>query len=180
LIRVSVLALTLVTGFAGLVYEVVWQRYVSILLGSDSESTAAVLGIFLGGLALGYAVFGNWTRRVVQRGKQRGAAPPLLSLYGGVEFLIGVYALIFPWTFAAIQQISLGLFTSSVGLSFFVDVVLTALLIGPPAFLMGATIPMLTQGLPRNGSMGSTRAVRSQEPLRRGSISSPSSDLLAR
>ncbi len=149
MIRVSVLALTLVTGFAGLVYEVVWQRYVAILLGSDSESTAAVLGIFLGGLALGYAVFGIWTRRVVQRGEQRGAALPLLSLYGGVEFLIGVYALIFPWTFAAIQQISLGLFTSSAGLSFFIDVLLTALLIGPPAFLMGATIPMLTQGLPR-------------------------------
>jgi len=59
LIRTSVLALTLVTGFAGLVYEVVWQRYVAILLGSDSESTAAVLGIFLGGLALGYRVFGT-------------------------------------------------------------------------------------------------------------------------
>lgn len=150
MIRVSVLALTLVTGFAGLVYEVVWQRYVAILLGSDSESTAAVLGIFLGGLALGYAVFGTWTRRVVQRGEQRGAAPSLLSLYGGVEFLIGVYALIFPWTFAAIQWISLGVFTPSAGLSFGFDVLLTALLIGPPAFLMGATIPMLTQGLPRN------------------------------
>ena len=89
MIRALVLALTLVTGFAGLVYEVVWQRYVAILLGSDSESTAAVLGIFLGGLALGYGVFGTWTRRVVRRGEQRGAAPPLLSLYGGVEFLIG-------------------------------------------------------------------------------------------
>ena len=150
LIRTSVLALTLVTGFAGLVYEVVWQRYVAILLGSDSESTAAVLGIFLGGLALGYRVFGTWTRRVVQGGEQRGTAPHLLSLYGGVEFLIGVYALIFPWTFAAIQWISLGLFTPNAGLSFGIDVLLTALLVGPPAFLMGATIPMLTQGLPRN------------------------------
>jgi spermidine synthase len=145
-----VLALTLVTGFAGLVYEVVWQRYVAILLGSDSESIAAVLGLFLGGLALGYGVFGAWTRRIVRRGEERGAAPPLLSLYGGVELLIGLYALIFPWAFSAIQWISLGFPASGAGASFAVDVLLTALLIGPPSFLMGATIPMLTQALPRH------------------------------
>ena len=56
MIRIFVLGLTLVTGFTALVYEVVWQRYVAILLGSDSESTAAVLGLFLG-KQLGIMVF---------------------------------------------------------------------------------------------------------------------------
>ncbi|MEL7451273.1 MAG: hypothetical protein AAFN78_18820 [Pseudomonadota bacterium] len=48
------LLLTLFTGFTGLVYEVTWQKYLATLLGSQSEATATVLGIFLGGLAVGY------------------------------------------------------------------------------------------------------------------------------
>ena len=45
------LLLTVLTGFTGLVYEVSWQKYLSTLLGSHSEATAAVLAIFLGGLS---------------------------------------------------------------------------------------------------------------------------------
>ena len=58
MIRLLVLLLTVLTGFSGLVYEVTWQRYLATLLGSHSEATAAVLGLFLGGLALGYSLFG--------------------------------------------------------------------------------------------------------------------------
>ena len=68
MIRLLVLLLTMLTGFSGLVYEVTWQRYLATLLGSHSEATAAVLGLFLGGLALGYSVFGTLTRRLVARG----------------------------------------------------------------------------------------------------------------
>ena len=59
MIRLIALLLTVLTGFTGLVYEVAWQRYLATLLGSHGEATAAVLGIFLGGLAVGYAVFGR-------------------------------------------------------------------------------------------------------------------------
>ncbi len=41
------LALSMLTGFSGLVYEVYWEKYLATLLGSHSEATAAVLGIFL-------------------------------------------------------------------------------------------------------------------------------------
>ena len=51
--RGLVLVLTLLTGFTGLVYEVAWQKYLATLLGSHSEATASVLGIFLGGLSVG-------------------------------------------------------------------------------------------------------------------------------
>lgn len=79
------LALTLLTGFSGLVYEVTWQKYLATLLGSHAEATAAVLGLFLGGLSLGYALFGSLTRRLVQRAESIGRPPPLLLLYGIVE-----------------------------------------------------------------------------------------------
>jgi len=63
MIRLAALLLTVLTGFAGLVYEVAWQKYLAALLGSHGEATAAVLAIFLGGLSLGYALFGRVTRR---------------------------------------------------------------------------------------------------------------------
>ena len=68
------LALTVFTGFSGLVYEVVWQKYLATLLGSHSEATAAVLGIFLGGLSLGYTVFGRVTG-ALPSGRRAGGHP---------------------------------------------------------------------------------------------------------
>ena len=59
MIRLTALLLTVLTGFAGLVYEVTWQKYLAALLGSHGEATAAVLAIFLGGLSAGYALFGR-------------------------------------------------------------------------------------------------------------------------
>jgi hypothetical protein len=69
MLRITALLLTALTGFSALVYEVSWQKYLATLLGSHSEATAAVLGLFLGGLALGYALFGRVTRRRVARAR---------------------------------------------------------------------------------------------------------------
>ena len=95
MIRGLVLALTVVTGATGLVYEVAWQRTLATLLGSHAEATAAVLGLFLAGLSAGYALFGALSRRLVARAVHRGEAPPLLRVYGLVEggmALLEVYA----------------------------------------------------------------------------------------
>jgi spermidine synthase len=134
------------TGFTGLAYEVAWQKYLAILLGSHAEATAAVLGIFLGGLSAGYALFGRLTRRVVERAQTRGEAPRLLYLYALVEAGIGLYALLFPWTFGLAQKLSL-VGPTGTGTAFAFDVGLSALLLGPPTVLMGGTIPILTLAL---------------------------------
>ncbi|MEM9057558.1 MAG: hypothetical protein AAGD86_08785, partial [Pseudomonadota bacterium] len=141
------LALTVFTGFTGLVYEVTWQKYLATLLGSQSEATAAVLGIFLGGLAVGYWLFGNVTRRLLQHSRDTGTPARLLATYGKLEIAIGAYALVFPLVFLAVQALSLHLPHAVGGLGFAFDVVLAMLLMGPPAVLMGGTIPFLTQGL---------------------------------
>ena len=77
LVRAIALVLTVLTGFSGLVYEVTWQKYLATLLGSHSEATAAVLALFLGGLSIGYSLFGarHPPRRAARRGARRGAAP---------------------------------------------------------------------------------------------------------
>jgi spermidine synthase len=148
--RAVALLLTALTGFSGLVYEVGWQKYLATLLGSHSEATATVLAIFLGGLSLGYQLFGRVTRRLVSSAEQRGTPPRLLLFYGGLEAGIGVYVILFPTLFEAIRAISYAFPHGASGLGFAVDVALSALLIGPPSILMGGTIPVLTQALARS------------------------------
>ncbi len=150
MIRLVALLLTALTGFSGLVYEVTWQKYLATLLGSHSEATAAVLGLFLGGLALGYSLFGEVTRRLAARAQSQGRAAPLLIVYGAIEASIGVFALVFPLLFGAVQALSFLIPHGSAGLGFALDVALSALLVLPPAVLMGGTIPILTQALARS------------------------------
>jgi spermidine synthase len=144
MIRTIALALTVLTGVSGLVYQVAWQKALASLLGSHSEATAAVLALFLGGLSIGYALFGRVSQRVVARGGS------LLFVYGLVESSIGAIALVFPWLFAGARELSLALPHGAPALAFAFDVGLSALLVLPPTILMGGTIPLLTQGLSRN------------------------------
>jgi predicted membrane-bound spermidine synthase len=74
MIRSVALLLTVLTGFSGLVYEVTWQKYLATLLGSHSEATAAVLALFLGGLSIGYSIFGRVSRGAGPSERVRGAA----------------------------------------------------------------------------------------------------------
>jgi len=145
-----ILGLTVLTGFSGLVYEVTWQKLLATLLGSQSEATAATLGLFLGGLSLGYLLFGAVTRRLVTAAERTGHPARLLSLYGCVEAGIGLWAIAFPIFFQTIQGFSVTLPHLPSGAAFAVDVALSALLVLPPAILMGGTIPILTQALARN------------------------------
>ncbi len=48
MLRGVALALTVLTGFSGLVYEVTWEKVLATLLGSHSEATAALLVGFAG------------------------------------------------------------------------------------------------------------------------------------
>jgi predicted membrane-bound spermidine synthase len=155
-VRALSLALTFATGASGLVYEVAWQRYLATLLGSHSEATAAVLAIFLGGLSVGYSLFGAATTRLVERARRANRPPRLLLFYGAVEASIGVYALVFPWLFEGAQAVSALVPHGTSGAGFAFDVLIAALLIGPPSVLMGGTIPILTQALAR-GLEDSTR-----------------------
>ena len=150
MLRALVLLLTVVTGATGLVYEVVWQKYLATLLGSHAEATSAVLGLFLAGLSTGYRLFGAMAGRVVRRAQAAGRPPRLLPLYAVVEAGIGVYALCYPWLFSGVQWLSLQLPHGAGGAGFLVDVGLAALLILPPTILMGGTVPLLTQGLSRD------------------------------
>jgi spermidine synthase len=76
----------LLSGAAGLVYQVVWLRYLSLFLGHTSYAVVAVLMAFMGGLAIGNA----WL------GARADLTARPLALYAWLEIGIGLCALAFP------------------------------------------------------------------------------------
>lgn len=132
--------LTALTGAAGLVYQVSWLRYLGRLLGSDSLATATVLGVFLGGLSLGYLCWGHFTERRI----------PLLRLYGLLEAIIGVWALLFPWLYGLVELLTDRWSFATRFELLWQGALASVLLIGVPTVCMGATVPLLTRALSRN------------------------------
>src|SRR5438552_7147544 len=50
-----------VSGATALVYEVAWIRELTLVFGSTTFATSAILTAFMGGLALGGHLGGRWT-----------------------------------------------------------------------------------------------------------------------
>jgi spermidine synthase len=116
-----------ISGIPALLYQVVWQRALFTIYGTNTESATAVVAAFLLGLGLG-AFAGGW---VASHWPSR-----LLIIYGVVEFIIGLFGLvslqIFDWVglrFTAASMLQTGTIA-------FALVVL-------PTLLMGATLPVL-------------------------------------
>lgn len=138
----------LVSGAAGLVYQVVWMRYLALFLGNTAYGVIAVLVAFMGGLALGNAWLGHRADRVRRP----------LALYAWLEIGIGAYALVFPAYYELCRsvfiEVARGFDPGSVPLLVlkFLFSLLTILL---PTVLMGGTLPVLIKLVTR--SLGELR-----------------------
>src|SRR5437763_12805273 len=80
-----------VSGFCGLVYEVVWLRLAMASFGVTAALVSIVLSMFMAGLGLGSWGVGILTRRVLH-----GAGRRALRFYSFAELLIGTSALVVP------------------------------------------------------------------------------------
>ena len=85
-IGLAVYLLFLATGASGLVYQVVWQRYLLNIFGSTIYSISTVLAAFMGGLALGSVLMGVLVPRIRR----------CLPIYGLLEIVVGISALLIP------------------------------------------------------------------------------------
>ncbi len=128
------------TGMVSLVYQMVWQRYLAILVGSEARSAALVVAIFLLGLSLGYFLFGYLTEQ-----KYISTRKGLLKFYGWIEFFTAAYVVIFPNYFIFLQKIS---FNGPNNLFFDMLIIVIAILL--PTIFMGATIPLMTTLFPQS------------------------------
>lgn len=129
--------LVFLTGFTGLVYQVTWQKYLSNFLGSHASATTIILGVFFLFLTLGYLTLGRISNRIMKN---------QFLLYGIIEGLIGAYCLISPLYFEWLNRV-FSFHVPNEFLRLAVDSFFTCLFIGFPTWLMGATIPVLTEAL---------------------------------
>jgi len=120
----------------GLIYEMVWTRWLVLIFGSTTFAISTVLTVFMAGLGFGSFLFG----RMMIRRKN-----PLL-IYAILEAAIGGYALLLPFFLPIIESLY-GWIWTSFNLQFYtfslVRFFLMALVLIIPTTLMGATLPVL-------------------------------------
>ncbi len=131
------------SGISGLIYQVVWARYLALFLGHASYAVVAVLTAFMGGLALGSWLFGRWADRT-----QR----PLL-LYAWLEVGIAICAFAFPSYYELCHDAYLSLArrmaASDAGL-LALKFIFSGVSILIPTTLMGGTLPVLAKLVTRS------------------------------
>lgn len=133
------LALFIASGFAGLIYQAIWSHYLGLTLGHAAYAQTLVLGIFMGGMAVGAWLVSsrgvNWQR--------------LILAYAVVEILIGVAGLVFHPLFMAYTQFSQTQVypaLESAGSVRAWQWASAALLIAPQSILLGMTFPLMSGG----------------------------------
>jgi predicted membrane-bound spermidine synthase len=134
-------ALLFVSGGAALIYQVLWVKQLSLVVGVEVYAITAGISAFFAGLALGGLVFGRWADRLRRP----------VKLYAGLELAVAIVAV--AATLALAQSAALfAHLEASVGLLAWL---LPFSLVGLPAFLMGGTLPVLVRALtPSEGQMG--------------------------
>ena len=140
-----VLAIFVLSGAAGLVYEIVWSRQLVLVFGNTTQAVSTILTGFFGGMAIGAAVGGRIADRV--------RSP--LRMYGVLELILVVVVLVTPATFGLIHEVYRGIYPAIEGTPFLVIVrlLLAVLALAPATILMGATFPSLVRHLSSTASL---------------------------
>ena len=124
-----IVAIFFASGFAALIYQIIWQRALFTIFGINVEAVTVVVTGFLLGLGFG-SLSGGWLSRTT--------TIPLLALFGLIEIVIGAFGAIslpvFQWAGARTLHLPATTVTA-----------VTLALVIIPASLMGATLPILTQ-----------------------------------
>lgn len=131
--RLWIYAVFLLSGFAALLYQIVWQRALYAIYGINIEAVTMIVTAFMLGLGLGSLAGG-----VVSKDPKK----PVLLYFAIVEAGIGVFGVVSLNIFHAVGHVTLGIGTLA---TFFV----TFFLVLFPTMLMGSTLPLLVAHLVR-------------------------------
>jgi spermidine synthase len=142
--------ITFLSGFAALVYQMLWIRQLALVLGSTTAAISTVVAAFMAGLALGSGAIGAWIDR---------RRDPL-AVYAVLEAGIGAAALAVMAALPRLGSIYPLLAAATSGSAVLLAAVrfpLAFLLLLVPTSLMGGTFPVLVKALARDGErLGAT------------------------
>jgi spermidine synthase len=149
--RRFLLAIFVVSGFTGLIYESVWSQYLKLFLGHAAYAQTAVLAIFMGGMALGSWLVSRYSARLRR----------LLWGYLLVEAVIGILGIFFHRAFVTVTDLSFARVIPALPAGWLINGYkwsLAALLVLPQSVLLGMTFPLISGGIIRRwpGRAGET------------------------
>ncbi|MCZ6598828.1 MAG: fused MFS/spermidine synthase [Planctomycetota bacterium] len=147
-------ALFVLSGFAGLTYEVVWFKHFSHLWGNSSIALASVVSAFLAGLGAGALLIGRFVDKVRNP----------LRAYALIEVAIGACALLVLKETALLHSLvgSLAGAEQPALVRYLLQFLATSIAIAPPCILMGTTLPLFVRAFSTSMAFGGERASTSR------------------
>lgn len=115
------------SGFAAIIYQIVWQRLLYASFGTNIEAITIIVSVFMFGLGLGSLLGGFLSRKFNHR---------LIQLFVGIEVSIGLFGICSKWLIAYVSTAFLNYHDAALPLIIF-------MLLCIPTMAMGATFPIL-------------------------------------
>ncbi len=142
--RVTWAVLFFISGFSALIYEILWIRDFSFLLGNSTYTISVVLAAYMAGLAIGSFLSARWAP---------GCRNPLW-VYSLLEGGIGACGLGIHYLFqSGLKDLGpIGAADPGDPLSMAARFAVSFALLLPPTALMGATLPYLSRLFPPSGA----------------------------
>ena len=138
------------SGLCALVYQTVWLREFRLIFGASTAATAAVSAVFMGGVGLGSYFLGR---------KADGWTNPFRT-YGRLEWLIALCAAMTPLLLLLASKFYLalgGTFSLGMIVGTVLRLVLAAIILAGPTFLMGGTLPAAVRAVRDQGDTSRRR-----------------------
>lgn len=129
------LAVFFTSGFAALLYQVIWQRLLGIFSGADVYSATVIVAAFMGGLGVGHLVGGHVADRVSRRTS--------LVMFCGAEAAIAAFGFFSAALYYGFLYTRLG--HLDIGREAMAGILFGSLLW--PTFFMGASLPLLARAV---------------------------------
>ncbi len=126
------------SGFCALIYQTTWLREFRLIFGNSTAASAAVVGIFMGGLGIGSALLG----------KRAEKSERPLAFYAQLEFFIAVGAALTPTLVSLVRALYIATGGALAMGNFFatcVRLLLAAVVLAAPTLLMGGTLPAMAR-----------------------------------
>ena len=148
------------SGLASIVYELTWIRLLRNIFGSDSLAFSSLLTIFIGGIATGTFLSGKFIKKFFSLPSRASEALIFaidkaknfffILIYGLIELLVGIYALITPLLLSENTLGSTWIFLSKVLNDNIILLSLSKFLIAGfvlilPTLLLGLSYPILVE-----------------------------------
>lgn len=127
-VTLLILIIFFLSGLSALLYQVAWQRLLTVYYGVGFYSVTLIVSIYMFGLGLG----GYFGGLLAERSKNK------VKIYLLIEILIGCFGIVSPALLDLIGK-------STAGMNYFLTTLILFSFLSIPTFLMGTTLPMLVK-----------------------------------